>query len=227
MHAITLSGVWLTLSSFTLAHSGTSSSADSTFLWSVTRAAAVTAYVMLALTTMLGLLRSLGRVLTVRTPWITLGVEDLHQFAAFLTAGFVALHLGTLLLDTYMNFSLANLLVPLGQPYRPFATDLGVLALYALGLVLLTSWLRSRLSYRTWRTLHYGSFVAFACVTAHGLLAGTDASQPWMAAIYRVAVGSVLLLIACHVGSRLLRPRDAAPQRVPPGLTNQPRRATR
>lgn len=225
MHALSLSGVWLTFFSLAVTHSTSSSGAWTTILWSVTRAAAVTAYVLLALTTMLGLLRSLGRVLTIRTPWVTLGIEDIHQFAALLTAGFVALHLGSLVLDTYLNFSLINLLVPLGQPYRPFATDLGVIALYALGLVLFTSWLRQRLSYRAWRMLHYGSFVAFACVTAHGLLAGTDASQPWMGAIYSVAVAGVLLLLACHVVWRLVRPREAMPRSISPGLANRPRQA--
>lgn len=187
----------------------------STLLWSLTRAAAVTAYVVLALTTVLGLLRSLARVTAIRTRWLTLSLDDLHQFSALLTAGFVALHLGTLLVDTYMNFSIVNILIPLAQPYRPFATDLGVLALYALGLVLISSWLRSRLKYATWRALHYASFVAFLFVTAHGLLAGSDASQPWMSAIYVAATGSVLSLIAFHVGARLLRPQPpVAPQRL-------------
>lgn len=126
-----------------------------------------------------------------------------------------ALHLGTLLIDTYLNVSLVNILIPWNQPYRPVATDLGVLALYALGLVLLTSWLRAHMSYKTWRTLHYASFIAFVGVTAHGLLAGTDASQPWMVTIYQVAVAGVVLLVALHLGLRFLRPQALAPRRTP------------
>jgi predicted ferric reductase len=165
-------------------------SADPT-LWYLTRAAAVSAYVLLSLTAILGLTRSLARARGVRSPWTIVLLDDAHQFSALLTAAFVVLHLGTLVLDPFLPFSLRNLLVPSGEPYRPLATDLGVLALYALGIVLLSSWLRRRLSYGFWRNLHVLSFAAFALVTAHGLLAGHDTGQEWMTRLYVVASGCV------------------------------------
>jgi methionine sulfoxide reductase heme-binding subunit len=119
--------------------------------------------------------------------------------SAPLAAAFVALHLGTLLLDSYLPFTVANLLVPAGEPYRPLATDLGVLSLYALAVVLISSWLRGRLKYGTWRSLHYTSFVAFALVTTHGLLAGTDAAEPWMSALYLGAAVTVAILVGLRV----------------------------
>ena len=42
-----------------------------------------------------------------------------------------------------------------------------------------------------WRFLHVFSFVAFGLVTAHGLLAGSDATEPWQRALYGMAVGAV------------------------------------
>jgi sulfoxide reductase heme-binding subunit YedZ len=171
---------------------------DTTY-WYVTRAAAISAYALLALTATLGLLRSLARTAPMRARWLLGGLDELHQFSALLAAAFVALHLGTLLLDSYLRFSLVNLLFPLGEPYRPFATDLGVLALYALGIVLFSSWLRGHLSYRAWRTLHSTSFAAFALVTAHGLLVGSDAGTPWMRGLYLVAAGGVGALVTLRV----------------------------
>jgi predicted ferric reductase len=168
-------------------------SADPTF-WYLTRAAAVSAYALLSLTAILGLLRSLARARAVRTPSMLVLLDDTHQFSALLAAAFVALHLLTLALDPFLPFSLRNLLVPIAEPYRAFATDLGVLALYVIAIVLVSSWLRHHLSYGFWRNLHFLSFIAFVLVTVHGLLAGRDAGRPWMTALYVVAGASVGVL---------------------------------
>ena len=153
-------------------------------LWYFTRAAAVAAYIFLTLTVTLGLVRSMLRSGRARSPWLFWLSDETHQFLAVLMAGFVAIHLLALLFDPLIPFSLANLLVPLDEPYRPVAAGLGVLSLYGLGLVLLTSWGRKRLSHGAWRTLHFLSFPTFVLVTLHGILAGTDTSQPWMLLLY-------------------------------------------
>jgi DMSO/TMAO reductase YedYZ heme-binding membrane subunit len=153
-------------------------------LWYFTRAAAVAAYTFLTLTVTLGLVRSMLRSGRVRSPWLFWLSDETHQFLALLTAGFVIIHLLALLFDPLIPFSLANLLAPLNEPYRPVAAGLGVLSLYGLGLVLLTSWGRKRLAHGLWRALHFLSFPAFALVTLHGVLAGTDTNQPWMLSLY-------------------------------------------
>ncbi|SRR5579875_377581 len=153
-------------------------------MWYVTRAAAISCYVTLTGTVGLGLLRSMAR--TERRPnatylWL---LDESHQFLALLTAAFLALHLVSLVLDSYLPFSLANLLIPFNEPYKELPVALGVLALYAMAIVLATSWLRRRISYTFWRRLHYVSFAVFVLVTAHGLLAGSDTGQPWASAMY-------------------------------------------
>lgn len=183
-------------------------------LWYVTRAAAVSAYVLLLVAVDLGMLRSMARELSVRVSWL---LDELHQFISLLAAAFVALHLLALLFDPFIRFSPLNLLLPLGQPYKPLAVDLGVLALYALAVVLASSWLRRRMSQRTWRGLHYASFAVFFLVTLHGLLAGSDAAQPWMHALYVGAAASVLFLVVARIFAQP-RERPAAtpvtPRRV-------------
>ena len=191
-------------------------------LWYVTRAAAVSAYVTLTATVLLGIWRSLARVARIRTPWT---LDEAHQFLAVLTAGFVALHLIALVFDPLIPFSLLNLLLPIAEPYRWFAVDLGVLSLYALVVVLLSSWLRRYIAHARWRTLHYTGFVAFCLITLHGLLAGSDAGQAWMRLVYlgaSVGVGALVVF-------RLLSPSQ--PAQAQGGLSGQrlttpaPRRA--
>jgi hypothetical protein len=52
--------------------------------------------------------------------------------------------------------------------------------------------------------LHYLSFAAFVLVTAHGLLAGSDASEPWMRGIYAASAGAFafVTLLRLFGGSR-------------------------
>ena len=173
-----------------------SSGASDPTLWYVTRAAGVSAYVLLALVVDLGIVSSLARQLGERVSWI---VDEAHQFIALLAAAFVALHLGVLLFDPFITFSLANLLVPFGEPYQPLGISLGVLGLYALLIVLVSSWLRRFTSRSFWRGLHYASFAVFVLVTLHGLLSGSDAGLGWMRSIYFAASASMLFLTAMRL----------------------------
>jgi predicted ferric reductase len=191
-----------------LAALAASVSSANPFLWYVTRAAAVSAYITLSAAVVLGLCRSLAPTMRVRIPW---ELDEAHQFLSLLTAAFLALHLISLVFDPLIPFAPLNLLVPLGEPYRPLAVGIGVFALYAMLVVLLSSWLRRRIAHATWRTLHYTSFVAFLLVTLHGLLAGTDSGEPWMRLVYIGAAGLVALLIVI----RFVTPRQPAPGRAP------------
>jgi sulfoxide reductase heme-binding subunit YedZ len=160
-------------------------------LWYITRAAGVSAYVLLAVVVDLGILRSLARQLGERVSWV---LDEVHQFLALLAAAFVALHLGVLLFDPFITFSLANLLLPIGEPYQSLGVGLGVLGLYALFVILVSSWLRRYISHRLWRGLHYGSFGVFILVTLHGLLSGSDSGLGWLRSIYFAALASMLFL---------------------------------
>ncbi len=181
------------------------------FLWYLTRAMAVAGYITLAVGAMVGMLRPIARATKERLSGLTdVAHSSLNVLAALLIAG----HLITLYFDPFLPFSLANLLVPVHEPYRPLASALGVFALYAIAAVLLTSWLKGALPYAFWRAVHYLSFVAFALVTAHGILAGSDTNEPFMRAIYAGCAGAVAFLVLMRV---FATPRRAAIAPVPQG----------
>src|SRR5215467_10683183 len=112
--------------------------------WYLTRAMAVSAYLALSFSVILGMLRAVARKASERLSWV---VDELHQFIATLAGVFVAGHLVTLKLDPFMPFSLVNLLLPVAEPYKPTAVAFGVFCLYATVLLLLSSWLRRRIRY--------------------------------------------------------------------------------
>lgn len=166
--------------------------ADSTpTLWYVTRTLGVGAYVTMAFSVMLGIIRTIGRRAREGVSW---HVDELHQFVATLSVIMVVGHLLALRFDPFLPFSWANLLLPVNEPYRPTAVVLGVFSLYALTATILTSWFKRRLKYGFWRLVHYLSFVTIALVTLHGWQAGSDTGEPWMRAIYGGATACIVFL---------------------------------
>jgi methionine sulfoxide reductase heme-binding subunit len=206
-----LAGVMARLLPVAAAIKVTSATAANPFFWYVTRAAALSSYIVLTVVVLLGISRSLVRIAGTRASWI---LDEIHQFLALLVAALVGLHLLSLFLDPLIPFSLLNFWLPIGEPYRPFAVDLGVLALYGLVIVLASSWLRRYIRYARWRTLHYGSFAVFLLVTLHGVLAGSDSGQPWMILVYLGASVSVILMSLV----RLLWLPESTPSTVPPSI---------
>lgn len=176
-----------------------SATAANPLMWYVTRAAATSSYITLSLLVILGIARSMTRLSGGRVAW---WLDETHQFLALLTAGLVGLHLVSLLFDALIPFSITNLFIPVAEPYRPFAVSVGVFTMYGMVAVLASSWLRRRLGHARWRAIHYLSFAVFAGVTLHGILAGSDSSQPWMIFIYVAAAISVGLLTFIRIFSR-------------------------
>ena len=172
--------------------------APSPTLWYLTRAVAFSAYIAMTIAVILGMLRSIARGAGERISWM---IDELHQFITLLSFLLVGAHLVTLYFDPFLPFSLLNFVLPFNEPYLPLSTNLGVYALYALVLIQCTSWLRSRIPYRSWRAIHYVSFVCFALVTAHGWLTGSDTVEPWMRAIYVGSSAMVAFLILVRVFS--------------------------
>jgi sulfoxide reductase heme-binding subunit YedZ len=148
-------------------------------VWYFARSAGIVAYLLLSSSVLLGVLMA-GRS-TFR--WPKFAVEEVHRFLAILTGVFIVLHGGSLLLDRVVPISLGQELVPFTSPYRPLAVGLGVCAMELVAAVGITNALRTRLPYPTWRTLHYLTLPAWLLASLHGVLAGTDAGDPWFAAI--------------------------------------------
>jgi methionine sulfoxide reductase heme-binding subunit len=159
--------------------------------WYLSRAAGMTAYLLLSATTLLGLAvstRIADRVIARPT------VFGLHEYLAWLGLAATGLHLGGLLADTYLSFGVIDVAVPFAAPYRPGAVALGIVGLYLSAVLTGSFYVRARLGQRTWRAIHTTSFVAYVLATGHGILAGTSTSQPWMQWLYLLSGGAVLLL---------------------------------
>ena len=175
--------------------------------WYLARAAGLSAYLMLFLNVVLGLAVHTRVMDAIMARWRSL---DLHQFTALLAMGLLALHTLALLGDHYIGFTLPQILMPLLSPYRPAWTAMGVVALYLLGVVVVSSYMRKRISYRTWRAIHYLTFFAYILALFHGIFAGTDSGEAWARMLY-LGTGSVVAILTLR---RFRSVRERQPARV-------------
>lgn len=180
---------------------------DPTF-WILARAGGFLAYALLTASVLAGIVlkaRPFGALLKPAT------ITDLHRFLASLALGALALHGLTLLLDEAVPIGVADLLVPGIAPYRPLWTGLGVLAAELMLVVYASFALRKRIGARSWRRLHWATYLIFALATLHGLAAGSDTGTSWALAVYGAATGAVL----AATGWRTLVPPEKGAARVP------------
>ncbi|HEY7106384.1 MAG TPA: ferric reductase-like transmembrane domain-containing protein [Acidimicrobiia bacterium] len=101
-------------------------------------------------------------------------VLSLHRFLGGLAIAFVGVHVVSILVDSYTSFGIADVLVPFAGSWHPNAVAFGIVAMYLLVAIEITSLLRHRLSVRAWRTVHLLSYFLFATATIHMVTAGTD-----------------------------------------------------
>jgi predicted ferric reductase len=169
-------------------------------VWYLIRASGVVAYILLTASVISGLLIT-NRVLPSGQPRVD--AFEVHNFTALLALAFASVHIVGLLLDSFIGFSVAQVLIPFTSEYRPLAVGAGVLSIYVTAVIYASLWLRKRIGYKTWRTLHYGSFLAYALVTLHGLFAGTDTGQAWLIPVYAASVVLVAAFTARRVSTAL------------------------
>lgn len=162
--------------------------------WYVARAGGILAYLLLWLATLWGVFISSKLV----KGWIDATVlYNMHEFLPMLAMLFAVIHAAVLMGDAYIGFSLLDLLIPFRAPYRPLWTGLGSLALYLSAALIASFYLRTVVSRRVWRAFHYVTYLAFLLALVHGLMAGTDTTQPAVYGMY-VATGATLLFATIY-----------------------------
>lgn len=175
------------------------------FWWYLSRAAGTVAWVLVLVTCAWGILLATRLFRGWDRPaWLL----DLHRWLGSLLLASTALHIFALIGDNYTHFTMKSLFVPFASEWQPRAVALGVLSLYMLAAVQITSWMMKKISKRVWRGIHMLSYVAFIMVTWHAITAGTDASSRW----YGALTVAMIALASAFGTARLITVRASAPR---------------
>lgn len=185
------------------------------FWWYLARASGIVAWLLLTAAVLWGIVLATDLFPATRRPaWLL----DLHRWLGGLTIGFVVVHMGALMADSYIEFSVADLVIPFAGDYKTEAVAWGIIAMWGLVIVEMTSLAMKRLPKAVWRGVHRTSALTFWLSSLHGTYAGTDASRPLYAATSAFAVIVVMAALAYRVVNR-------TPPRGARATTAQPRGA--
>lgn len=164
-------------------------------IWELTRASGITGYLLLFLATIFGVLSSIGFIHHKWKTFFTMG----HQYAGWLGFLFSLFHGLILYYNTYVPYTWAEILVPFVATENRFWLGLGILSLYGMLIVLLSSEVINKLGRQLWKKLHYLAFVAYAFALLHGIILGTDIDQWWGLILYASTGSIVVSLILIRV----------------------------
>ena len=145
---------------------------------------------------------------------------DLHRGLGGYALIFTGLHIATAF-GADLGVGIAQIFVPNTSASDATAFTLGVVAMYAMMVVVFTTWplrLRSR---RLWHAVHLLSVPAAVLTGLHAYLLGIDARSQWYICLTLVLVAIVLYPTGLRVTGLYRRRRSRAPRRSdsPPAPT--------
>lgn len=180
--------------------------------WYMSRASANVAWALVVLSILWGVLLSTRVLRNVDSPaWL----RDLHSWLGGLSLMFAGIHMVTLIADSYVTFTVGDVLVPFSSQWRPIPTAVGIVTFWLLVAVQGTSLLMKKMPRATWRRIHMLSYLLFATSVVHALGSGTDVGSE-VFTYFSVAVAMLGTSVAClrwvagRAADRQRRAREAA-----------------
>ena len=180
---------------------------DGPLLWYLNRATGLTLLVLLTISTVLGVLAMGGRPGQRIPQFVT---QHVHRNLALLSVVALAVHVASAVLDTFVDISWWQAVVPFGATYEPLWLGLGALSLDLVAVVVVTSLVRSRLTHRWWRAVHLLAWLAWVAAVVHSIGIGTDIEGRAMwAVVPTVCVLAVVAALGLRLGHGLTAARQA------------------
>jgi len=167
-------------------------------LWFATRGAGVVSLILFSAVACLGLL-AVARTQSVR--WPRFLTVELHRNLALLSVVFLGIHIVSAVLDPFTKLGIDAALVPLASSYRPLPVAFGVVSVYLVLAVIVTSLLRERIGHRVWRAVHWASYLSWPLAVEHTLTSGSDSFSIWLLAVQGACVLAVSLALVWRLTS--------------------------
>jgi sulfoxide reductase heme-binding subunit YedZ len=184
---------------------------NSTYLWYATRATGIVSLLLLTLSMVLGLVTT-GRARA--RNWPGFAQQELHRRVSIMAVVFLAIHVLTSILDTYVHIGWLAIVVPFSSPYSRFWVGLGTIALDLMVAVFVSSLLRAHMRPGVWRGIHWLAYASWPIALAHTFGLGTDSREHWVIALGGLcvlSVGGVLVWRLRTSAKRLMFADGAAP----------------
>jgi predicted ferric reductase len=160
--------------------------------WYLTRSTGAVSLLLLTLAIVLGVV-DVERWSSPRWPRFVL--DSLHRNVSLLALAFVVVHVLTSVLDSFASISITDALIPFIGSYRPFWLGLGAVAFDLFLAVIITSLLRARMGFSTWRTVHWLTYASWPIALIHGFGTGSDANSGWLLVLSILCIAMVTIAV--------------------------------
>src|SRR6202022_3351557 len=149
----------------------------STAFWYASRATGIVALLLLTAVLVLGILvNRQGRL-----PGLPrFAVTSLHRNLSLLAVVFIAVHVVTAVLDTYVSIPLVSGVIPFASGYERFWLGLGTVSFDLMIAMIVTSLLRGRMNRILWRAIHLLAYLSWPVAFAHSIGSSKDLQRGWM-----------------------------------------------
>jgi len=169
---------------------------DPRLLWFVARATGLVCLVLLTVTVVLGITASTRLA---SAGWPRFVTQGLHRNVSLYVLALLAAHIAAVVADNFVPLYLKDAVVPFVAAYRPIWLGLGVLSLHLLLALVVTSLLRQRLGYGTWRVVHWIAYLSWPLALLHGLGTGSDPRRGGVVALTAICGASVLAAVLWRI----------------------------
>lgn len=193
---------------------------DEKLTWHLIRSSGMFAYILLTASMVWGLFLSNQLIKDWSPGPVSMSIHSTLSWLGVLLSLF---HAVLLMFDDYFTYSLSDILVPFQGPYRPEWVGFGTLGFWLLLIVTISFAFKKWIGQKTWKRLHYSSYVIYLMVTLHGLFAGTDADLFG----FRVMVGVGVLVVVLLTGARIGRQQPSKSRQDNARSTSRSRRTTK
>jgi DMSO/TMAO reductase YedYZ heme-binding membrane subunit len=166
----------------------------------VARATGVVSLAFLTASVLLGILTSFRWS---SPTWPRFVVEFVHRNVSLLVVVFVAAHVVVVVADSFAPIGVVDAFLPFVSAYRPLWLGFGAIAFDLVLALVVTSLLRHRLGYRSWRLVHWLAYLCWPVAVLHGLGTGSDTRSGMVLAITAVCVVLVLVAAGLRLGAAL------------------------
>jgi methionine sulfoxide reductase heme-binding subunit len=148
-----------------------------TAFWYASRATGIVALLLLTAVLVLGILvNRQGRL-----PGLPrFAVTSLHRNISLLAVAFIAVHVLTAVLDTYVSIPVSAGVIPFASSYERFWLGLGAISFDLMLAMVITSLLRGRLNRTLWRAVHLLAYLSWPVAFAHSIGSSRDLQHGWM-----------------------------------------------
>ena len=150
---------------------------QATAFWYASRATGVVALVLLTAVLVLGILvNRQGRL-----PGLPrFAVTSLHRNISLLAVAFIAVHVLTAVLDTYVSIPLVAGVIPFASGYERFWLGLGAISFDLMLAMIISSLVRGRLNRILWRAIHLLAYLCWPVAFAHSIGSSSDLQGGWL-----------------------------------------------